>query len=1040
MISLDLESVPLVELQSHLSGISQAGDWAPYPNKTMCLIDLLDNLPRLRLSQRHMEMFLWVMKECGAIDVPSQYALRQVQARLQEACGVTTNRFISSAKHVLYVNSIPEIVAKDYANPQTAHLLQHYPEDTKGPVSEIWQATRWKELPLDLLTPMCRHKLKDYYVDELAETVTGEYVIPYMWIIREGALCCDARRASVTPKGLQVKKDLVNIRVDKLLHNYLDLKSEGPIMFASYLERIPNPLRAIANGDELYTSFVFLWADDVGGNTSKLISAHKNIYLMHTNLPGQLLQQEYFIRFVTTSPEATTPEQFEAVKEVILESQKSPPRVFHAHTQRMCKFRLVLPGLPADNPQQSEEASHIGPGGNCKCRRCFVGGPAGVRESDEGYHALHKPGVPCTVEHSLTEIRRQLDKAVDGSLAPVSSMQTASGTKDRVTQGWILKIIAKVKELKKSDPGRSFESVRAETKMWLENQPHHLWSPILTIRGLDPHRDTPVEILHTVLLGSVKYIWHSLHASINDMQREQFITRLQCTDIRGLSVPPIRASYMSQNRNGLVGKHFKTLMQTMLFHVHGIVPSAMFKLINSMGKLGAVLWYHSIPNLDQYLGDLRILIANVLDAFDLVDPARILEKGKLHILAHLVEDVERFGPAIRYATEVFESFNHVFRMCSVLSNHQSPGQDIARKCASLERVKHILSSSFWLTKDGEWVQAAPQVRGIVKRHSIIQTHLGWAPPPTWSPGIMTPGPKNTRVLCLWTEICNNGDKVLFPIPPEGFTWYDAMSVIAQSGDLCHLGTWVCVDGTNDTPWLGRIRRLLLPQERTSHGCVILERFIVSDTMDPHYEMPFLTRSEHERHVTVLPKHVKFHFNAQHDCHSGECVLSGCRLRPQEREVTEHTVPVLAHADDAHFIINLHALHNASILREMLPRHLTAPTPIHVYSKAFHYQTATQLRVTQDQKRKTSAAKSKATRLENKRKRQIAQSNCIVDLSIGDDSVESDGDLEAIPEEANEWPDKEADSTIDVDARSDGEAELPAVRSRRARGVKRKKLN
>ncbi|KAF8489838.1 hypothetical protein JB92DRAFT_2629245, partial [Gautieria morchelliformis] len=69
--------------------------------------------------------------------------------------------------------------------------------------------------------------------------------------------------------------------------------------------------------------------------------------------------------------------------------------------------------------------------------------------------------------------------------------------------------------------------------------------------------------------------------------------------------------------------------------------------------------------------------------------------------------------------------------------------------------------------------------------------------------------------------------------------------------------------------------------------------------------------------------VKFQFNAQHDCHSGECVLSGCPFQHQEREVTEHTVPVLVHAGDAHFIINLHALHNASILREILPHHLTA---------------------------------------------------------------------------------------------------------------------
>lgn len=47
------------------------------------------------------------------------------------------------------------------------------------------------------------------------------------------------------------------------------------------------------------------------------------------------------------------------------------------------------PALPADNPQQSEEASHIGGNGNCSCRKCKVGGPQVYRQSDEGYHALH---------------------------------------------------------------------------------------------------------------------------------------------------------------------------------------------------------------------------------------------------------------------------------------------------------------------------------------------------------------------------------------------------------------------------------------------------------------------------------------------------------------------------------------------------------------------------------------------------------------------------------------------------------------------------
>ncbi|KAF8520704.1 hypothetical protein JB92DRAFT_2580168, partial [Gautieria morchelliformis] len=104
-------------------------------------------------------------------------------------------------------------------------------------------------------------------------------------------------------------------------------------------------------------------------------------------------------------------------------------------------------------------------------------------------------------------------------------------------------------------------------------------------------------------------------------------------------------------RNALIGKHFKTLMQTCVFHVHGIVSDSQFKLIKATGRLGAVLWYHELRNMGEYLDDLRVLVANVLDAFDVVDSARIIDKGKIHVLVHLPEDVECFGPAIRYATE-----------------------------------------------------------------------------------------------------------------------------------------------------------------------------------------------------------------------------------------------------------------------------------------------------------------------------------------------------------------------------------------------------
>jgi hypothetical protein len=80
----------------------------------MFLVDLLDNLPRLRMSQRqrHLQMVLWVMGESGAENVPSLYALRQIQQKLHKKCGVSTQRFESSVGNILYFNSIPDIIAK----------------------------------------------------------------------------------------------------------------------------------------------------------------------------------------------------------------------------------------------------------------------------------------------------------------------------------------------------------------------------------------------------------------------------------------------------------------------------------------------------------------------------------------------------------------------------------------------------------------------------------------------------------------------------------------------------------------------------------------------------------------------------------------------------------------------------------------------------------------------------------------------------------------------------------------------------------------
>jgi len=129
-----------------------------------------------------------------------------------------------------------------------------------------------------------------------------------------------------------------------------------------------------------------------------------------------------------------------------------------------------------------------------------------------------------------------------------------------------------------------------------------------------------------------------------------------------------------------------------------------------------------------------VLVGNVLDAFDEVAPNKIIIKVKLHLLTHLGEDIRRFGPVIRYSTEVFECFNAIFRLCSIYSNHQAPSWDISYKFASMDRLKHILSGGFWL-QDGQWVQVGRSVLRILQDEPIIQRHLGWAAPLKPTPGM-----------------------------------------------------------------------------------------------------------------------------------------------------------------------------------------------------------------------------------------------------------------------------------------------------------------
>lgn len=115
------------------------------------------------------------------------------------------------------------------------------------------------------------------------------------------------------------------------------------------------------------------------------------------------------------------------------------------------------------------------------------------------------------------------------------------------------------------------------------------------------HKDTPTEILHTILLGTVKYYWaQTMWLLEKGKQITTFQARLNSIVADGLNVPTIQADYMCQYKGGLIGKHFKTISQIMAFTVYDLVPPEVLNAWLIIGRLTVLLWHTEIEDITTY--------------------------------------------------------------------------------------------------------------------------------------------------------------------------------------------------------------------------------------------------------------------------------------------------------------------------------------------------------------------------------------------------------------------------------------------------------
>ncbi|KAJ7123807.1 hypothetical protein C8R43DRAFT_899414 [Mycena crocata] len=893
------------------------------------------------------------MKECGTPDVPSFYALRKMQQKLTRDVGLTPREHISSLNNRFYMNHPNDLIHLDFANPLVREHLHFYPEITTT-VSESWQAAKFvTEIDADDLSPMWSNwkgaSHRHFYIKELAQCGNGAYCVPLKWIVYQKQVHAEAYLVIRETSGIFTveEHEIVRILATDLRYNFLDLQHQGEVVFSvqnAFTPYMPHPMRAIARNRPVFVLRIMPWADDVSGNRSKQYNAHMNMYMANLNLPHKQLAQEYHVRFCATSPHASSLEQFDALAEDC--KQDDWTTEYDCELQQEILFCLGIHLLPADNPQQAETSSTMGSSSNLWCREDYSGGSATKRETDEGYHALFAPARPRKPEETVQKIKEQIKSACLGVAGAVELMQKESGVKDKISEHWIQLLIEKARKIQQErvynkdtrdprlndpsikgdsrnkikeailgeiqeelyawvimQPEERYKSLNEESRDHPELRPGDHYNVLLRLCSLDPHRDSPCEILHTVLLGEDKYIWHETTKSWNPVQGALFAARLQSAFTDGLNIPSLHAHYMVQYKNGLIGKHFKVLQQLAIFQLDSTLCSpALFELWKANGVLGALLWYPVIKDMDQYLADLTIAINNVLDRWAVIDPTRILHKYKLHVLPHIPEGVRRFGPSNLFETEVFECWNTVFRLCSVLSNHQAPSLDSATTLADMERFKHQVSGGWWKPEGSEWTRAGRNIHTFLTGNKQLQRRLGWVPPNQFKPGTIKVLSEAKRSTGNWKAVLdshwNNGLKE--PVTPST-AWNVCKYAVTRSEDLCFAGSWVFfLNSLGKAGALivaaGRIIKIIVSEGSKGVAVLLIKIFLVSEVKDDRFDMPVLLNLDEA--VLVKPEDLLFKFNAQHDCQSLGCRLVDSAGPRQEHLESKLTRKIVAHLDDS----------------------------------------------------------------------------------------------------------------------------------------------
>ncbi|KAJ3915248.1 hypothetical protein F5877DRAFT_92367 [Lentinula edodes] len=928
---------------------------------------------RCSFSRKQNIAIHWAMLALGVPNLPSDRTMDNIDKEMQRLCGVQSIRYEGKLGHLYYANDFAALISQEMSNQSVRPHLRFLPEDSGKRLSQACQAQRWlNELDPDLLTPAHCVNGQDHFTFEPAVLKDRRVCMPTRWFTRKGQVYAKAWPMHMVDNELGqgwavctymeyeiCSTDLLlTFKQFQLSHSSLGIPSPCNIVAEEDTENefVPwertdptkgNRWRSRAQGKRVLAFPIWLYCDDTSGNVSKKWNKHNSFLFTAAGLPRHLCNKESNIHFFSTSNTAPPLEMLNGFVEQLSDAQLNGVWAWDSHYNDIVLLVPSVLGLLGDNPMQSEFACHIGFMGCLFCRVCRVSGKVEAEddmekttpdeyESDTSVtsnsSAKTKGGkksaesmadmitritnfMSCASLRTRTESCAELkSQFVEGSRigggASFKRMKTESGVKDTYQAHFIDKIqaIATRKGLSKDMKQREIERLKCSL-------PQHLTSPVWRIKGLDPHQDTPVKILHVILLGIVKYYWRDAVARTKK-DHNILIGRLSSFNTWGLGLSPLPGKTLVNYAGSLTGRDFRAVVQAAPFVLYGLLSDEQLETWKALSSLASLVWQPEIHDIDEYI-DLEEAINYFLDCTCRLTP-RWFNKPKFHVLLHLPAHIRRFGPAMLFATEGFESFNAIIRARSVHSNRHAPSKDIAHAMARSNRVCHLLNGDTTRSASKKRQSPAKSFHQRLSESPLsFVDHKYWRKASSDVQSLLGIIDFDAKLLGLQHD---EDSPLTEPTALEQDLCRTFEAVCLQSGDKCEVRNWVIWNRRSNNgqiiPTVGMVIEILqmMRSPEESHGLasrLTIDRAIAGE-YHSYYGMRHIELTG--EFAAVAPQDVLCVVNVQHNCYQAKCTVQRTATVMKEREESEEKELRIEHTGMQSFILNTAQMRSSAYLK------------------------------------------------------------------------------------------------------------------------------